>query len=329
MKADPPRESRLLVGGRGVDLPCFIPSISSLKVDLCPCFALELLAATAPPCFLLSAYDIANAHPDEQKQIAALLSSVRSRGSVVFLDSGNYEAYWRGDKQWTVEQFHAVSRQSGFDVCFSFDLQVQHRLGHTAANNAVQAVLRDQALSTCTVVPILHGKAGILPEAARAVAEQLLPLMIAVPERELGCGIVDRAVSVHAIREELDELDLYIPLHILGTGNPLSILVYALAGADSFDGLEWCQAAINHEAYTLLPLHHWDLIAQQTEWSNAGLPYVQSVLLHNLQFYCSFTEVLRELVLEEDWQCSESLHQLPDALTTSAQGVLDRVLRDA
>lgn len=43
--------------------------------------------------------------------------------------------------------------------------------------------------------------------------------MIAVPERELGDGIVARARAVHEIRRSLDSLGFYQPLHLLGCGN--------------------------------------------------------------------------------------------------------------
>jgi queuine/archaeosine tRNA-ribosyltransferase len=72
------------------------------------------------------------------------------------------------------------------------------------------------------------------------VAEQLCPVLLAVPERALGEGIATRIRSVRQIRKALNELDFYCPLHLLGTGNPVSIIAYTIAGADSFDGLEWC-----------------------------------------------------------------------------------------
>jgi len=41
--------------------------------------------------------------------------------------------------------------------------------------------------------------------------------MLAVAERRLGDGVIDRARALLAIRHELDKLDRYVVLHLLGT----------------------------------------------------------------------------------------------------------------
>jgi len=77
---------------------------------------------------------------------------------------------------------------------------------------------------------------------------------IAVPERELGEGICKKADTVIKIREKLNTIGRYQPIHILGTGNPLSILILAAAGADLFDGLEWCRTVADRDTGFLF--HH-------------------------------------------------------------------------
>ena len=94
----------------------------------------------------------------------------------------------------------------------------------------VTSVLRDQEYAIGTVAPIVHGAAALLPDAVRITAEELRPVLLAVPERALGDGIVERTRTVRNIREALSALEPYCPLHLLGTGNPLSIVAYALAG---------------------------------------------------------------------------------------------------
>jgi len=93
---------------------------------------------------------------------------------------------------------------------------------------------------------------------------------------------------------------LYCPLHLLGTGNPLSIAVYSMAGADSFDGLEWCQTVVDHDTGKLFHFQQWDLFKDQTDWGNNGvLPYIQSALMHNLEFYRAFMAELREALMKD------------------------------
>ncbi len=138
----------------------------------------------------------------------------------------------------------------------------------------------------------------MLPDAVRMVAEQLCPVLLAIPERALGDGIIERTRTVRRIRETLNTLDEYYPLHLLGTGNPLSIITYIMAGADSFDGLEWCQTVVDHETGRLFHFQQWDLFRQQTEWGqNNSLPFIQSVLMHNLDFYNKFMARSHEAVL--------------------------------
>ena len=122
-----------------------------------------------------------------------------------------------------------------------------------------------------------------------------------MPERELGEGIVERTQTVRKIREALNTLRTYYPLHLLGTGNPISIITYALAGADSFDGLEWCQTTVDHETGRLLHFQQWDLIRYQTRWGESTpLSYIQSVLMHNLGFYKKFMVTLSEAIRSDD-----------------------------
>ena len=80
----------------------------------------------------------------------------------------------------------------------------------------------------------------------------------------------------------------------------MSILVYAMAGADTFDGLEWCKTVVDHDTGLLYHFHQWDLLAHQTEWGRRRvLPYAQSVLMHNLTFYTGFMRELRNALISD------------------------------
>jgi len=73
-----------------------------------------------------------------------------------------------------------------------------------------------------------------------------------------------------------------------------------MAGADSFDGLEWCQTVVDHETGRLFHLQQWNLFKGQTDWGNNGvLPYIQSALMHNLGFYQTFMAQLREALMND------------------------------
>lgn len=283
-----------------IALPCFFPSVSSVKTNLMPVDYVELLDAATHPLWLASAYDIATCQPEQRSRMNAALIRSKKRGAAILMDSGNYEAFWKGELAWKPDRFHEVAKESEHHLCFCHDNQDPPDTAEAIAEDVVSSVLRDQQYALGTVAPIIHGPTELLPTAARIVAEQLFPVLLAVPERALGEGIIARTQAVRRIRKALDGLGIYCPLHLLGTGNPLSIAAYAMAGADSFGGLEWCQTVVDHETRRLFHFQQWDLFKDQTDWgSNGALPYIQSALMHNLEFYRAFMSELREALIND------------------------------
>lgn len=294
------RSTELCIAQTALPLPCFFPSVSSVKTNLMPVDYIELLDAAAHPLFLVSAYDIGQCTGDQRPRIDAALARSKERGSVILMDSGNYEGFWKGDQSWQPGKFHEIASASHHHLCFCYDNQEPPGNSESIAEDVVASVLRDQEHALGTVAPIVHGATALLPDAARMAAEQLYPVLLAVPERTLGEGVVERTRTVRKIREALNALEVYCPLHLLGTGNPLSIIAYALAGADSFDGLERCQTVVDHETGRLFHFQQWDLFRHQTEWGqNNALPYIQSVLMHNLDYFERLMADLHEAVRDD------------------------------
>ncbi|MGH8604866.1 MAG: hypothetical protein ACREXR_19405, partial [Gammaproteobacteria bacterium] len=48
--------------------------------------------------FLVSAFDLARANAADQEALREQLGCVRNPETVVMMDSGNYESYWKGPK---------------------------------------------------------------------------------------------------------------------------------------------------------------------------------------------------------------------------------------
>ena len=228
----------------------------------------------------------------------AVLLGAQESGSVILMDSGNYESYWKEDQTWDSHAFHQIAGTTPHDICFCYDNQnPSDRSARAIADDVIARVLEDQTYAVGTVVPIVHGETQLLPEAVRLVVEELCPVVVAVAERELGEGIVERVRTVRRIRESLDGGGAYVALHLLGTGTPLAIIAYTLAGADTYDGLEWCQTIVDHDDGRLHHFQHWDFFRHQTIWGQGhSLPYVQSALMHNLWFYDEFMKGLQEAV---------------------------------
>lgn len=144
------------------------------------------------------------------------------------------------------------------------------------------------------VVPIVHASAAELPALCATVADEANVSMLAVAERKLGDGVLDRALAVQAIRAALNELGRYVCLHVLGTGNPISLSMYVAMGADSFDGLEWCQTVVDHDTALLYHLSQADFFAGQTTWgTNSELSFHARTLAHNIEFFSSWMERMR------------------------------------
>lgn len=267
--------------------PWFFPSVSSVKTNYAVLEYVRLLNAMGARRYLVSAYDLARASAGERAGLEAELQIARSRGCNVLIDCGNYESYWKGDQSWDRETFHAVARSTEWSVAFSFDNQRPGDSLEAVVSEVVTGTLKDRdALAGRQVCPIVHAPPEILPEACAAIAQKLTPEMIAVPERELGDGIYARAVMVWRISRMLSSLTPSPLLHLLGTGNPISLLLFVAAGANSFDGLEWCQTCVDRTDGRLHHFQHYDFFAYQTAGGeNSGLSYGSAVLSHNLAFF--------------------------------------------
>ena len=174
------------------------------------------------------------------------------------------------DYLWTEERFNKTLDYKFYNYAFCFDDIYPPK---SVKEMVIDTIDRVSNKNTDKIIPIVHapilkskGKRSteILTKVIYKLAKELRPPIIATPERELGEGIIERAKTVANIRNKLNELDFYQPLHILGTGNPVSIAILAAAGADLFDGLEWCRTTVNRETATLHHHQHMDFFESQT-----------------------------------------------------------------
>jgi queuine/archaeosine tRNA-ribosyltransferase len=213
----------------------------------------------------------------------------------VLLDSGNYESYWTGaENSWQQGEFFGALRQFPCTLAFGFD---ERRQSGEVIEHAELILKRQRedvaAANGIPIVPIVHAAPDALPGVCAEVAKGLSISMLAIPERRLGEGVLQRIETVAAIRRALNETGRYVGLHLLGTGNPLSLALFALAGADSFDGLEWCQTVVDHRTAALSHLSHAEFFSAQTKWTEADIPPQLRVLAHNLEFYADWMKRLR------------------------------------
>lgn len=283
------RLSYLKAGNSTVSLPAFFPSVSSIKTGMSPVDYLASLRAMASVTsqFLVSAFDVQRTTADLRAKMIELLHDAIRDETVVLMDSGNYESYWmRAQSEWKQEHFHDALRRVDCPLAFGFDAQDPPSEFQEHVDLVVRRHQEDQSVSQQTaLIPIVHGSPEELPKLCAAITERTRAVAIAVPERRLGYGVFERARAAAQIRTALDATGTYTPLHLLGTGNPISIALYAVAGADSFDGLEWCQTVVDFDSAQLFHLSQADFFRGQTRWGESDLSFSLRTLAHNLEFF--------------------------------------------
>jgi queuine/archaeosine tRNA-ribosyltransferase len=306
------RVESVVLNNKKAELPVFFRSVSSHETALSPVAAIQALKLFHSDALLVSAYDIINEPIEHQKQMMLDLESCQSSGTLVLLDSGNYEASRKQDNTWTAGQLHEALRITPHDATFCFDDLNPPSDVEGVLRGVIKSFEQDARQTKKPVLPIVHAARhpngdiifDVIPEVIKRVCRELRPPMIAIPERELGSGILVRAHMVYSIRRALDELGFYQPLHLLGTGNPLTVAILSAVGADSFDGLEWCRTVADSETGWLYHLQQYDLFAWQSEEyasplvreavTSEKIEYSGKVVFHNLDFFATWMRQLRE-----------------------------------
>lgn len=286
------------IGGRALPTPHYFPSISSLKTNLQPTAYFEVLSRLGHPSFLVSAYDIEHARSKSQF-IAALKKHRRSHRTLVLMDSGNYESFWSSSDDWDKSKFEAILKNEVCDIAFCFDNQKPPKSIERNVSGIVSSTKSSQKLAgRTTITPIVHCERKALNDTVLALVKKLNPPIIAIPERMLGDGLLARVQTLTSLRKELNKLENYVFIHLLGTGNPLSLLLFALAGADSFDSLEWCQTTVDSRTGLLYHFQQRDLIRDDCPFCDrdSGLNYTLATLGHNLHFYSAWMAKLQGVV---------------------------------
>ncbi len=274
-----------------MNISIFYPSVSSVaKNKLSVMEHIEILLALGHPHFLISAYDFANLSSEEKKR---LNNKVAENGIDLLLDSGMYEKAWASDAKWEKSQYAETIKQINYSHVFNFDEYINPK------DMPIEQIITSINESKIpNLVPIIHtSKIEDLPALCVEIATLETVEMIAIPERELGNGILEGVHTILQIREQLQQLGKYTKIHLLGTGNPLSLLIYSAFGVDSFDGLDWCQTVADFDTATLHHSLQLDFFAHQSHFgANEDMSYMVRLFAHNLEFYTQWMkEINREL----------------------------------
>jgi hypothetical protein len=323
-------------------LPTFFFSVSSHETQVTPFAAVRALNVFGAASILVSAYDMVGKRKD--KKLLQLLARRMKKGATVLLDSGNYEKTRREDSKWTRKKFHRALLNTPHTLAFCYDKPDPDPDLDKMVRGVVRSVMQDAKVTKMPVLPIVHlpqqdngdFRTEFASEAVFRVAKELRPPLIGIPERELGPGIIARTATMLKIREALRKLYFYQPVHILGTGNPISIALLTAAGADSFDGLEWTRFAVDADSARLYHFQHFELFQYQAKVaaspitaraaSDEKVHYAARALFHNLDFYTTWLAKLRSAALEEKRLVEFLTETLPKGAMLQARTALPGVL---
>jgi len=335
------RPNEASIGGKPIRMPSFIFSVSSFETRLQPIDGLSLLAGLQPGAALVSAYDVWKC--DGVKQRRTFDRGFRrlcESSTVVVLDSGNYEASRKLDyysaksnpSGWRREHYLDTVTRCAPDLAFHFDKVDPNGRATVVAKQIItdytsdERALRGTGIALCPIVHVPASERASQSRAAaaivREVAEALDPPLIAIPERELGEGLRQRFATTKMIRNALNTLGRYYPLHLLGTGNPLSMAALAVAGADLFDGLEWCRTVADYRNGFLFHFQQFDIVGEaclghvrdeqiRAIASNRDVPYATRALAYNIDFFEDWARTMRDLI--HSGQQESLLKVIPDA----------------
>lgn len=310
----------------GVPTPVFYPSVSSVSKNVWTIIDhIELLVSLDFPQFLVSCFDVYRFQ--NNKRLLAALNSAHEQCQVVLWDSGIYEVAWSASKRWSFKRYIKTLQRNKVSHAFGFD---DYCLTNETANvESIESMMKRTSgqIGSNIISPIVHCKDTLdYPDICKQVSTVCVPEVIAIPERELGFGICEIAGNITKIRAALNSTGRYQVLHILGTGNPLSMMLYAFAGADSFDGLDWCQTVVDFDSGKLHHPLHLDLYEHQSEYGNdKNLSFLARCYAHNLEFYRFWMDRLKQAI-ENDSQRAMLDSFFPETFLDKNQTLISKII---
>lgn len=299
------RVAEVSINRKTLITPTYFPAVSSYGVKYSFGNLVNLLTAYSYPRLLISTYDLHFLTTEEREQLLPEISEYWKKGGFVFLDSGVYESFWKADPEWTYESYKTSISQIDFDFYSSFDVLPRPENGvEKFEKKTFESVLASHSLSNeHGFVPILHGSN---PDQLVFLLSRFVGMhphlcdIVAVPERDCGKDIVERARTIMKIRRVLDKDNCGRILHILGCGNPISLVLFSYYGANMFDSLDWIKGVVDRKRLALTDFSQLELIdCDCSICVGKQRGYIEKALLHNLLFYQDFMLQIQSLIRKD------------------------------
>jgi hypothetical protein len=292
------RQIDLTIDGKTLVTPTYFPAISSFDIKYS--FRSLVRHFKYYPRVLISAYDWHFLRPKIREEMNAEIAKI----PFIFLDSGVFEASRKADKRWNRELHKNAMSKIKFDFHSSFDVLPTKSSGDFAKKTIAGILSSRKQCDKEGFVPIVHGSPKGLVNTVDKLTKHYPDLcdFVAVAERDCGASILEKARTVLRIRNLLDSGERNNQsriLHLLGCGDPISILLFVFAGANSFDSLDWIKYAFHPDRLRLVNFSHLGLLNCDCMFcSRPKKNYVEKVLMHNLWFYQSCFQQIKTLIEE-------------------------------
>lgn len=196
---------------------------------------------------LISAYDIHYKHIPISEDFLVT--------DITFIDSGGYETgnaydisattkYNYDLKVWNLEQLKKVLKkwpEHKARVIVSYD-HGNFRIPLENQIDDAEALFKEfpNSLNDFLIKPETKDQLYIkTPNIIKNIHKLKNFDIIGITERELGNSILQRMLNLHKIRTALDKEKITAPIHVFGSLDPITSILYFLAGAEIFDGLTW------------------------------------------------------------------------------------------
>ena len=265
----------------GENLPLFIYSYSSRGFP----DVIERLEHSLPhvPSYLLSLYDYEYILP------SGLILAEDSR--IRIWDSGGYETTicptcrsTAGSKEWDENTYIQTANRipwNGLDVLVSYDIPHESRCIQQQIDRALH--LYTKVSGTYDRDLLIHVPDNTDPYALAKILESYTNefQIIGLTEKEIAPTWAHGVYFINRLRAALSDLEMeqYIPIHVFGCFDLKTVIRFALAGADIFDGLTWLRHLfLNGETLYRREIEYAVPIDQLLA-ANIEL----SMILHNLQ----------------------------------------------
>jgi len=244
------RRSKIYHQGQFVaETPLLLPSFSSKGFPE-ESKILKFMSGFITSGILVSAYDLIYKKITQQRCSFAPFVVLDSGGYEARIDHDLSEAYGRPYKPKPWNQVLHERQLAAWTlrmptIAVTYDSPTQYlKLGRQILNARAFQENHPQFLTEFLIKPEKRPSQGkptfVSIEKLVIQAERLRPFpLLGVTEKELGASVLDRMLNIAKLRSALDEKEIEAPIHVFGSLDAMTTVLYFVAGAEVFDGLTW------------------------------------------------------------------------------------------